>query len=1015
HMASANVANAKAAAKIQFAVSLLGDGMHSVLQRHFGLKNQLDFNDLLKMMSGKVDEAFPGLEPQNRQLLQHLLERAKAIRDRHSRQDFDVHRSEHDLECLLKLVSLMGLSECQQEIANFAGVSIGDWEKLKSEGNEHYKKGRWLEAMTCYTKAIQSNANNAVLYSNRALCEINLRKFDLAREDAEDAIGLDPSQIKFYRILSEALYKLRLHEPALDACQTGLRIDSTDETLLLREQLCTALVMDSQQDVGAEGSSQTQSSDLYKKLRDCQVESTSGISPDEVSPIDSTILQSISELDKAHQILQSGRGDITEEQKAFEIFESVSKQGSAQGLYNMAIMYKDGNAGLARDPAKHFQLCLQAAEQKPYLSAMDDVFLNIGVAEAENALGVAYRNGMAVDKDDKLAFKWFLKSARHGYASAMSNLGLAFYNGTGCERSPTSARWWLQKAADLGQSEAQLKLAGMLIEGEGGPADSEKAVELLKSAADQGLPGALEALQQQMRRGAMKAKRMNSARKIVEEKAAANDKEALFLLGKNYLQGEGGFEQDFELAEMYLRKASDLNHERAFPALGKLLLQLGKEEDAAFFLRKAAESGDAEAQWLFGCMLSLGQGCENNPTEARRWLLRSKKDRQKEVEELLKASSQILLFEAARGLSKDGLSQDERYARYVESFASSHKSKEAFRDIFQYFKQTMGVSLRPAASNHMSTMLTSEQLMAKKAAQGSKTAQKYFIGFDLLDQMRSALDSNNGPEAFRLYRFADRTWQPLVIDIFTWKKLFDAATAAFEKNPKDSEAYFVMIHYHSGRQLSNVSEILRMALACTNMNPNVAEYYNLLGNMYGFNGDGISALRAFERALELHWEPHWLYDKATAIRHHQRLSDRRRVIEAYEEYISANEKDDRHIPEACYCIAFEYLGLKDKAMAREYFRRGLQAESPEVRLPCFQHVNDFPPKKMLQKVFLLYDLENSSPPNSQLPSESSHGDRCSSCGKRDASQRCSRCKKAFYCNRDCQLKHWKVHKKQCVD
>ena len=39
---------------------------------------------------------------------------------------------------------------------------------------------------------------------------------------------------------------------------------------------------------------------------------------------------------------------------------------------------------------------------------------------------------------------------------------------------------------------------------------------------------------------------------------------------------------------------------------------------------------------------------------------------------------------------------------------------------------------------------------------------------------------------------------------------------------------------------------------------------------------------------------------------------------------------------------------------------------------------------------------------------------CAGCNKSGATSRCSQCKKVYYCNRDCQVKHWKNgHKKQC--
>ncbi|XP_045460692.1 zinc finger MYND domain-containing protein 10 [Harmonia axyridis] len=46
-----------------------------------------------------------------------------------------------------------------------------------------------------------------------------------------------------------------------------------------------------------------------------------------------------------------------------------------------------------------------------------------------------------------------------------------------------------------------------------------------------------------------------------------------------------------------------------------------------------------------------------------------------------------------------------------------------------------------------------------------------------------------------------------------------------------------------------------------------------------------------------------------------------------------------------------------------------------------------------------FDVENTVP--------------CARCGK-DSTQRCSRCKKSWYCSRKCQVTHWQLHKELCV-
>lgn len=38
---------------------------------------------------------------------------------------------------------------------------------------------------------------------------------------------------------------------------------------------------------------------------------------------------------------------------------------------------------------------------------------------------------------------------------------------------------------------------------------------------------------------------------------------------------------------------------------------------------------------------------------------------------------------------------------------------------------------------------------------------------------------------------------------------------------------------------------------------------------------------------------------------------------------------------------------------------------------------------------------------------------CAQCMGENKSAKCQQCRLVFYCNRDCQKKHWKVHKPQC--
>ena len=140
------------------------------------------------------------------------------------------------MECLNKIATVFGFTDVEKKFRDLDDSSQKEskWEQLKEEGNVHYKNSRWTEAMDCYSKAIRINPKVAILYSNRALCELQLGKLQLARKDAENSKNLDPTRIKTHRILSEALFKLSLFKEATDICQDGLKINPRDEVLLLK-------------------------------------------------------------------------------------------------------------------------------------------------------------------------------------------------------------------------------------------------------------------------------------------------------------------------------------------------------------------------------------------------------------------------------------------------------------------------------------------------------------------------------------------------------------------------------------------------------------------------------------------------------------------------------------------------------------------------------------------------------------------------------------------------------------
>ena len=70
-----------------------------------------------------------------------------------------------------------------------------------------------------------------------------------------------------------------------------------------------------------------------------------------------------------------------------------------------------------------------------------------GDAWAQNSLGVMYRNGQGVPKDDAQAVKWYRLAADQGNASAQSLLGAMYASGQGVPKDYALAYMWWNLAA----------------------------------------------------------------------------------------------------------------------------------------------------------------------------------------------------------------------------------------------------------------------------------------------------------------------------------------------------------------------------------------------------------------------------------------------------------------------------------------------------------------------------------------------------------------------------------------
>lgn len=101
----------------------------------------------------------------------------------------------------------------------------------KNLGNEAFKKKDYGKAIEHYSKSIELESNNPVLYSNRSAAYYFLNNFQLSAKDAQKSIELDQNFIKGYFRFAMALIKLKDFQSSISVLEKGLEIDRDNQSL----------------------------------------------------------------------------------------------------------------------------------------------------------------------------------------------------------------------------------------------------------------------------------------------------------------------------------------------------------------------------------------------------------------------------------------------------------------------------------------------------------------------------------------------------------------------------------------------------------------------------------------------------------------------------------------------------------------------------------------------------------------------------------------------------------------
>lgn len=314
--------------------------------------------------------------------------------------------------------------------------------------------------------------------------------------------------------------------------------------------------------------------------------------------------------------------------------------------------------------------------------------LKCGEYSSASELGYIYQHSIV--KDYKKAFEYYSLAAEHGIDAAEYNLGTLYYDGIGCEKDVGKALTWIERAAKQGHLNALISIGSVYLDGEyQGYNDLKKGFEYLNLAAERDAEGKLALL---------KVYAFGIEGKFSPDYAAAVDlgekiidiPEAKALTGHAYLQQhqvekglpllEQALTDGYEdirkyLSEVYfygIENQLDPDYQKVLdivrPTLeesadyqcvtGLVYLHGGHGVDqdtnqAIYWLERAANGNDAQAQFILGKLYFEGEVVPQDRGKAENWSRKAVVNKVEEAKEILNECIELKKFDNTFNLTID--------------------------------------------------------------------------------------------------------------------------------------------------------------------------------------------------------------------------------------------------------------------------------------------------------------------------------------------------------------------------
>uniref|UniRef100_A0AC34F9Z3 MYND-type domain-containing protein n=1 Tax=Panagrolaimus sp. ES5 TaxID=591445 RepID=A0AC34F9Z3_9BILA len=352
--------------------------------------------------------------------------------------------------------------------------------QFKEKGDQFLKAKEYVKAIEAYTEAIQFSGlqaeDQAHIFANRSAAHLMAKtkeSFELAKRDAEWAIKLWPCWWKVEEVYEaeKTLKKAYALNPTskevrdeLNAAKYKIGVITRADHLKPENQLPTE----------------------YSIVK--TVHNHLGISKKQAKKLASKALNlPNSDILKATNYMLGIGGFEQNYTKAANFYERAALQGETEAMYNLGLLYQEGN-GVKQDFDISMKWLMEAAtaDVSGYLQVPGDI------SHAQHTIAMRYHQGIGVPQDFKKAVYWYEKSLKNGYEGAASNLGMMYKNGEGVPRNSEKAFELFKFAAMAGDTQGMVNLSSCYLIGEGTGSvtvtdkDIAEGKKWLKIAADKG-------------------------------------------------------------------------------------------------------------------------------------------------------------------------------------------------------------------------------------------------------------------------------------------------------------------------------------------------------------------------------------------------------------------------------------------------------------------------------------------------------------------------------------------------